>query len=121
MNRSIFTGIVALAFSGASIAGDNMTGQWDCKMVSEYGDFQFVLTLNDDSTYTNKQDMFGEVNVDAGKWTVEGKELVMNRETFTTNGKEKASSHQFRRNIVSVSDTTLVLKHDETVTTCSRT
>ena len=52
---------------------------------------------------------------------VEGEELVMNREKHTANGEEKASSHQFRRDIVSVSEGTLELQHGETLTTCSRT
>ena len=113
--------LVAFAvFAGTSLANESMTGAWQCKMVSEYGDFTFKLMLNDDKTFTKKQDMFGETSVGVGKWSIEGSELVMNREKYTKNGKEKASSQEFRREIVSVSVSALELKHDEITTSCTK-
>ncbi len=120
MNRSALVSIVAIAFSGVSAAADNMIGEWQCLMVSDYGDFEFVLTLNDDKTYSNKQDMFGSVSIGTGKWSIDGSELVMNRETYSKNGEEKASAQEFRREVISVSGSELKLKHDDIITTCSR-
>ncbi len=121
MNKSLSVTVMAIVFSGAVLADDAMTGKWDCTMVSDYGDFEFELILNDDSTYTKKTDMFGSVNIDTGNWLLEGEELVMNREKHSKNGEEKDSEIQFRRRIMSLSDTTLKYQHDEIVTTCTRT
>ena len=121
MSKSISVSIMVLLFSGAALADESIIGKWDCKMVSDYGDFEFELTLNDDSTYTKETDMFGSVSIDAGNWVVEGEELVMNRLKYTKNGEEKDSEIQFRRKIMSLSDTTLKYQHDEIVTTCTRT
>ena len=121
MNKSTIAAFLALSFSGTSLADGSMVGIWQCTMVSEYGEFEFILALDDDSTYVNKQNMFGDITVGTGKWGIEGTELVMKREKYTKKGKEKASSQEFRRNIVSVSNTALELKHDETTTTCTRT
>lgn len=102
-------------------ADEGMVGIWQCTMVSEYGDFEFVLALSGDSTYVNRQNMFGEIIVGAGKWSIDSTELVMKREKYTKNGEEKASSEEFRRNIVAVSDTTLELNHGEIRTSCTKT
>ena len=121
MNKLVFASLWVIAVSGAVLASENMIGRRDCQVVSEYGDFEFELTLNDDSTYTKKTDMFGSVSIDTGNWVVEGEELVMNRQKYSKNGEEKDSEIQFRREITSHSDTTLTLQHDEVVTTCTRT
>ena len=121
MNKSNFLSALALLFTGAVVADDNMVGNWDCKMVSDYGEFEFELTLNEDSTYTKTTKMFGNLSIESGDWLVEDNELVMNRKKFNKNGEEKDSDIQFRRGITSVSGTTLKLKHDEVVTSCART
>jgi len=120
MKKSLSIATIAMVCSGAALASDDMIGIWDCTMVSDYGDFEFELMLNDDTTYTKRTDMFGSVSVDSGNWIVEGEELVMNRQKFSKNGEEKDSEIQFRRRITSVSDKILTLKHDEVVTTCTR-
>ena len=119
MRKLILVALLALA--GPCLADENMIGAWQCNMVSDYGDFTFELTLNEDRTFMKKQDMFGETSVGVGKWSIEGGELVMDREKYTKNGKEKASSQQFRRAIVSVSGSALEMKHDEITTSCTKT
>ncbi len=119
MDKLVVT-VLTIMFSGVAFASDSMIGRWDCKMVSEYGDFEFELTLNEDGTYTNTTDIFGNISVDSGNWSVEGDELIMHRTKTNKNGEENASDFQFRRDVTSVSDTTLGLKHDEVVTTCTR-
>lgn len=121
MNKLVFASVLAIAVSGASLANENIIGRWDCKMVSEYGDFEFELTLNDDSTYTKKTDMFGSMSIDTGNWVVEREELVMKRQKYSKNGEEKDSEIHFRREITSLSDTTLTFQHDDAVTTCTKT
>jgi len=121
MNKSLSVAAMVIAFSGAVLADDDIIGTWDCTMVSDYGDFEFELILSDNTDYTKKTDMFGSVSIDTGKWLVEGEELIMNRQKHSKNGEEKESESQFRREIVSLSDTTLTLQHDEVVTTCTRT
>ncbi len=120
MKKLVLVPVLAMAVSGAVFANENMIGRWNCKMVSEYGDFEFELTLNGDSTYAKKTDFYGSVTIDTGHWTIEGEELVMNRTKSNKNGEEKDSALQFRRAITSVSDTNLQLKHDEVVTNCTR-
>jgi len=112
--------LLTLACSGASLANANMVGTWRCNVVAEFGQFESILLLNDDSSYMKKQNLFGEISVGAGSWAVKGAELVMHREKYTRNGEEKASSQEFRRTIVSVSDTAMKLTHDSIETTCKR-
>lgn len=112
--------LLAFTISGTSLADASMVGNWRCAVVAEYGEFESILVLNDDSSYMSKQNLFGEISVGAGSWALEGTELVMKREKYTKNGEERISSQEFRRNIVSVSDTTMKMKHGETATTCTR-
>jgi hypothetical protein len=120
MKKLAVTVLLALTFSGSSLADEGMVGKWLCSVVSEYGEFEFALILSDDNTYVKKQNMFGEIGIGVGTWAADDKELVMNRETYSKNGEEKASSQEFRRDIVSVSETELEMKHGEVVTTCTR-
>ena len=118
MRKLAFVALVL--FAGPCLADASMVGAWQCNMVSDYGDFTFELTLNDDKTFIKKQDMFGETSIGVGKWSIEGGELVMNREKYTKNGKAKASSQEFRREIISVSGSALELKHEEITTSCTK-
>ena len=118
--KKVIAAALALVFSGAAFAGDQVHGSWNCMMVSDYGDFQFELTLNGDSTYANKQSMFGSVSIDSGNWRLDGDVLVMHRTKTNENGVEEDSDFEFRREIASVSGDTLVLHHDDVVTTCKK-
>ena len=120
MRKTTILMLLALSFSGTSLAETTMVGNWRCTVVAEFGEFESILVLNDDSSYVKKQNLFGEISVGAGTWAVEGANLVMHREKYTKNGEEKASSQEFRRTIVSVSDTAMKLTHDSIETTCKR-
>lgn len=120
MNKTTIAIILTLACSGTTLANANMVGTWRCAVVAEFGQFESILLLNDDSSYMKKQNLFGAISVGAGSWAIEGDELVMKREKYTKNGEEKISSEEFRRNIVYVSDTTMEFTHGEIATTCSR-
>lgn len=120
MKKITIAMLLTLACSGASLANEGMVGNWRCTVAAEFGEFEFILGLNDDSSYMKKQNLFGEISLGTGSWAIEGDELVMKREKYTKNGKEKTSTQEFRRNIVSVAGTTMELTHGEIATTCFR-
>ncbi len=120
MRKAILATLLAVTFPTVSLADNHMTGIWQCKMVSEYGDFEFVLLLSDDKTYQNKINFFGNINIDYGKWSMDGDVLVLNREKVVEKGVEKASSQEFRREIVSVSGSALEMKHEGATTNCTK-
>ena len=120
MNKSTIVALFALAFSSTGSAEENIIGTWKCNMVSEYGEFMFELTLNADKTFVKREDAFGEINIGIGKWVIEGKDLIMKREKYIKHGEEQASSQEFRREIISSSNTVLEMKHGETTTSCTK-
>ena len=120
MNKSKVLSLLTLFSIGTCLAEENIDGKWNCEMVSDYGESVFSLTLNKEMTFKKKQDMFGKIHVGIGKWHVDGKTLIMNRETYIKDGVEKASSQEFKREITSSSDTKLVLQHGSTVTSCTK-
>ncbi len=120
MRNAFLATLLAVTIPGVSAADNHMTGIWQCKMVSEYGNFEFILQLSEDKTYTNKVNFFGKINIDYGQWSIDGQELVMNRERISENGAERPSEQEFRREIVSVSDSSMKLQHDDIPTSCSK-
>lgn len=120
MKKITSTLILAIVSSGACLAEESIIGNWNCNMTSEYGDFTFNLTLDAGKTYKKETNMFGTINTDTGTWKTEGNTLVMNRTKSITGGKEKESSQEFQRTIVSNTSTNLELKHANVKTSCSK-
>ena len=118
MKFKVIIGLFAFAFSGNSWSGDDVLGKWNCLMDSEYGEFVFDLTFNDDGSFMKRVDMWGKVEIDEGSWRIEKNALKFHRTKITKGDEEKASDFKYEREIVSSSASELVLKHDETITTC---
>ena len=120
MKKITSAALIAIVSSGTCLAEESIIGKWNCNMTSEYGDFTFNLTLDEGKTYKKETNMFGTINTDIGTWKTDGNALVMKRTKYIKDGKEKESSQEFQRTIVSNTSTNLELKHANVKTSCSK-
>lgn len=97
-----------------------LIGSWECHLSSESTSYDLLLDLNENKQYSQNWAMLGDKHVEKGLWRAEGSMLVLSRKKYGKNEKEKDSSREFRRGIVSLTESELELRHEGALTKCKK-
>ena len=97
-----------------------LIGSWECHLSSESSSYDLQLELNANKQYSQVWSMLGDKHVEKGVWRTEGSMLVLSRKKYGKNEKEKDSAREFRRGVVSLSDSELELRHEASLTKCKK-
>lgn len=114
-SKALLSLIAALSIAGHTASANDKTliQSWECKLV--FGDFdvEYRIKLNSDDTYFSNMVIMTSSTTEEGTWRSENSTLFLAPSKTIQRGKPLESRAEYKRQIVELSASKLILKHED--------